>query len=88
MGFRNLRVINKDRVDPARGFPLQSHNDMEIISLVLEGTLAHQDSLGHEESLQAGEVQFMIAGSGVSHSEYNPSPTVPVHFLQIWLLPD
>ena len=88
MGFRTLRVINEDRVAPQNGFPLHSHKDMEIISLVLEGSLSHQDSLGEESSIQAGQIQVMSAGTGITHSEYNASTNEPVHFLQIWVVPD
>ena len=88
MGFRDLRVINEDRVEANNGFPPHSHKDMEILSIVLEGELAHQDSMGTEEILHANKIQFMSAGSGVTHSEYNPSKTNLVHFLQIWIIPD
>lgn len=88
MGFRDLRVINEDRVEPGAGFPPHGHNDMEIISLVLEGQLAHRDSTGSQTTLGPNEIQTMSAGSGITHSEYNPSHTQSVHFLQIWIEPD
>ena len=88
MSFRTLRVINQDRVQPEKGFPLHPHRDMEILSFVLEGTLKHEDNLGHEEIINAGEVQRISAGSGIMHSEYNPSDSNEVHFLQIWLHPE
>lgn len=87
MGFRSLRVINEDRVAPGHGFPLHPHRDMEILSLVLEGTLEHRDDLDHAEQIRAGEVQRITAGSGIMHSEVNPSATEEVHFLQIWIVP-
>lgn len=85
--FRTLRVMNEDRIAPGQGFGTHPHRDMEIVTYVLEGALEHKDSMGNGEVLRAGEFQHMTAGRGITHSEFNPSPTEPVHLYQIWILP-
>jgi len=88
MGYRSLRVLNDDRVMPRMGFGTHAHRDMEIITYILSGQLAHHDSMGNGRTISAGEFQYMAAGTGVQHSEQNPSGTEPVHFLQVWIVPD
>src|SRR5436190_21457197 len=88
LGFRSLRVINDDRVQPGQGFGMHGHRDMEIVTYVLDGALEHKDSLGNGSIIRAGELQRMTAGTGVRHSEFNPSDKETVHLYQIWLLPE
>jgi redox-sensitive bicupin YhaK (pirin superfamily) len=88
MEFRALRVLNDDRIEPGRGFGMHPHRDMEIVTIVFEGALQHRDSMGNTEMIRAGEVQRMTAGTGVVHSEFNPSEKEGVHLYQIWILPE
>lgn len=88
MGFHSLRVINDDLVLPGKGFGMHPHADMEIITYILEGSLEHKDSMGNRDTIHTGELQYMAAGTGILHSEYNPSPDEAVHLLQIWIRPD
>ncbi len=88
MNFRSLRVMNEDKVAPAMGFPMHGHRDMEIITFVLEGQLEHHDNMENQSIIRPGEIQRMSAGTGIRHSEFNPSDSEPVHLYQIWIMPD
>lgn len=88
MGFKTLRVINEDYVDAAKGFDTHPHKDMEILTFILDGTIEHKDTMGNHSKIQKGEFQLMTAGSGIQHSEFNPSSKEQVHLLQIWIQPD
>src|SRR6516164_6031038 len=88
LGFRALRVINDDRVAPGEGFGMHGHRDMEIVTYVLDGALAHRDSMGNGSTIRPGNLQYMSAGTGVAHSEFNASDKEPVHMYQIWMFPD
>lgn len=88
MHFSHLRVINEDYIEPDKGFGTHSHQDMEIMTYIISGELQHRDSMGNTSIIKSGEVQFMRAGSGVTHSEFNPSKSVPTHLLQIWVIPN
>ena len=87
MGFRTLRVLNDDRVDPGKGFPMHGHRDMEIVSYVVKGEMEHKDSLGNGSVIRPGEVQRISAGTGIQHGEWNPSKTEQLHLVQIWIVP-